>query len=80
MPEALALACSLYGMAPLPALVAATLNPAWVLGLHRDLGSLEPGKRADVVILDAPEFRMVPYRPGRNPVRSVYVNGEAVAS
>jgi len=79
MPEVVALACSLYGMAPLPALVAATLNPAWVLGLHPDVGSLEPGKRADVVILDGP-FRMVPYRPGHNPVRAVYVNGEAVAS
>ncbi|MBH9552949.1 amidohydrolase family protein [Inhella gelatinilytica] len=43
---------ALGGMTPLEALRAATLNPAQVLGLDRDLGSLEVGKLADVVVLD----------------------------
>lgn len=76
MPEAVALACSLYELAPEAALVAATANPAWVLGLSHQVGTLEPGKRADLVVLDGERFRMVPYRPGHNPVVEVFVGGE----
>lgn len=79
MPEAVSLACALYRLDPATALVASTANPAHVLGLGERLGSLAPGKRADFVILDGPGFRMVPYRPGHNPVRAVYVGGERVA-
>lgn len=43
---------ALGGMTPLEALRAATLNPAHYLGLDRDLGSLEPGKLADLVVID----------------------------
>lgn len=78
MPEAVALGCAMYGLAPLEALVAATANPAWVLGLHDRLGSLEPGKRADFVVLDTDEFRRVPYRPGHNPVVAAFLEGEPV--
>jgi len=75
MPEAIALGCALYRLSPLAALTAATANAAWVLGLQDRLGSLEPGKRADFLVLDAPEFRMVPYRPGHNPVAEVWLAG-----
>jgi imidazolonepropionase-like amidohydrolase len=40
------------GMTPLEALRVATLNPARTLGLDLDLGSIEPGKLADFVVLD----------------------------
>jgi imidazolonepropionase-like amidohydrolase len=43
---------ALGGMTPLEAIRSATLNPAQVLGLDRDLGSLEPGKLADLVVID----------------------------
>jgi imidazolonepropionase len=79
MPEAIALGCASYGLPALGALTAATANAAWVLGLEDRLGTLEPGKRADFLVLDAPEFRAVPYRPGHNPVEAVYVGGERVA-
>jgi imidazolonepropionase len=75
MPEAIALGCAGYGLLPLQALLAATANAAWVLGLHEALGSLAAGRRADLVILDGPEFRRVPYRPGHNPVVQVVVDG-----
>ncbi|MGH2680111.1 MAG: imidazolonepropionase [Actinomycetota bacterium] len=76
MPETIAMACSLYGMTPLEALTAATANPAWVLGLDDRLGTLEPGKRADLVLLDGPTFAHVPYRPGHDPVVATVVAGE----
>jgi imidazolonepropionase len=79
MPEVIAVACTLYGLSPLDALTAATVNPSWVLGLSDRLGTLEPGKRADFVVLDAGEFRMVPYRPGHNPVVATFSAGRPVA-
>lgn len=78
MPMAIAMACSLYGLPPLEALTAATANAAWVLGLDDRLGALAPGLRADVVLLDAPSFAQVPYRPGHDPVTGVWIGGEAV--
>ncbi|MGH2641434.1 MAG: imidazolonepropionase [Actinomycetota bacterium] len=78
MPETIAFACSLYGMTPLEALTAATANPAWVLGLDAELGTLEPGKRADLVLLDGPSFAHVPYRPGHDPVTATLIGGERV--
>jgi imidazolonepropionase len=79
MPETVAMACSLYGMTPLAALTAATANPAWVLGLDDRVGTLEPGKRADLLLLDAPSFAHVPYRPGHNPVVTTVIGGERLA-
>jgi imidazolonepropionase len=78
MPEAIAFACSLYGMTPLEALTAATANGAWVLGLHDRLGTLEVGKRADLAVLDGPTFAHVPYRPGHDPVVATLIAGEVV--
>lgn len=76
IPEAIAVGCSLYRLPPLEALVAATANAAWVLGLHERLGSLVPGKRADFAVLEGSDFRSVPYRPGHNPVIRTFLAGE----
>jgi imidazolonepropionase len=79
MPETIAMACSLYGMTPLDALTAATANPAWVLGIDDRAGTLEVGKRADLLLLDGPTFAHVPYRPGHNPVVTTVIGGEPIA-
>jgi imidazolonepropionase len=50
-----------------------------VLGLSDRLGTLEPGKRADFLVLDAEDIAMVPYRFGHNPVTETYVGGIRVA-
>jgi imidazolonepropionase len=66
-----------YGLSTREALLAVTLNAAYVLGLDEDLGSIEPGKRADLVLLDAPAEH-VAYRLGHNPVAATFVAGEPV--
>ena len=77
MPQVIATACSLYGLRPLEALAAATVNAAAALGLA-ERGTLAPGRPADLVVLDGDAFRMVPYRPGHNPVVRTFVDGERV--
>ncbi len=75
MPMAMSLAVLKMKMTPEEALTAATVNAAHSLGLGDKVGSLEPGKQADLLILDAPDFRDAIYRFGSNPVRAVIKNG-----
>ena len=75
LPLIVGLAVRRYGWTALEALLACTLNAAWVLDLSGELGSLEVGKRADLVVLDEPVAH-VPYRFGRNPVCVVVRAGE----
>lgn len=56
-------------------LTALTLNGAAALGRARSLGSVEPGKRADFLLLDAPEARHLTYHVGMNIVGKVFKNG-----
>jgi imidazolonepropionase len=64
-----------YGLSTREALLAVTLNAAWVLDLSDDLGSIELDKRADLVLLDCPAEH-VAYRLGRNPVAAAFVGGD----
>ena len=75
LPAIVGLAVRRYGWSVREALLACTLNAAWVLGLSGELGSLEPGKRADVILLDGPALH-VPYRLAHNPVWAVVAGGE----
>jgi imidazolonepropionase len=77
LPVIIGLAVRRYEWSVAEALLACTLNAAWVLRLSDELGSLEVGKRADVLVLDGPLER-VPYRFGHNPVAAVLVGGELV--
>ena len=75
LPVIIGLAVRRYGWSVREALLATTLNAAYVLGWSADLGSLEPGKRADAIVLDGPAEH-IPYRFGHNPVAAVLVAGE----
>jgi imidazolonepropionase len=77
LPLVIGLAVRRYGWTAVEALVACTLNAAWVLGMSELTGSIEVGKRADLVVLDGP-VEHIPYRFGRNPVRAVIRAGEVV--
>ena len=70
MPLIVGLAVRRYGWSVREALLAATLNAAWVLRRSAETGSLEVGKRADVLLLDGP-IEHVPYRLRPQPGRAV---------
>jgi imidazolonepropionase len=76
-PLALQLACIYYGLTIEEALRAATVNAARALRLESEAGTLEPGRAADIVVTDVPEYRHLAYRLGHNPVRRVLKAGRA---
>jgi len=78
MPAILALACLGAGLSTEEALVAATLNAAAALRRADRLGSVEVGKQADVVVLDAPSPKHLVYHFGVNLVRHVVKAGRVV--
>jgi imidazolonepropionase len=62
----LSLACSALRMTPAEAISAATINGAHALGCADRLGSLEPGKQADLIVMDVDDYREIPYYFGVN--------------
>ncbi|HEY1365583.1 MAG TPA: imidazolonepropionase [Gaiellaceae bacterium] len=80
--ESLPLCCSLAAtqlhLAPAEALSACTVNAAHVLGRAHELGRVAPGYRADLVLLDAPDWRYLAYHLGGDHVAGVIVGGEVV--
>jgi imidazolonepropionase len=74
IPAIIGLAVRRYGWSVREALLACTLNGAYVLGRSDEVGSLEHGKRADVILLDTPAAHL-PYRFARNPVCAVFIAG-----
>lgn len=68
---ALALAVRLNGLTPAEALTAGTVNAAHALGLS-DRGALEPGQRADFLVLESPNWLELSYALGKSPVREVH--------
>ncbi len=69
------LACRNHGMSLEEAFLAATLGSAKALGRETVVGSLEPGKKADIQIWDLASFEELLYRLDYNPVVSVIKNG-----
>jgi imidazolonepropionase len=78
MPTILTLACLGIGLTVEQALTAATLNAAAAVGRAAEIGSVEVGKRADLIVLGAPTYHHVVYHYGVNPVRHVVKGGEVV--
>jgi imidazolonepropionase len=74
-----ALGCRYMKLTPAQALVAATLNAAHAVGRGDEIGSLEAGKQADLLVLDVPDYRHLGYRFGGNLVETVVKRGQVVA-
>jgi imidazolonepropionase len=78
MPMALSLACAQMRMSPAEAITAATVNAAHSLRRGDEIGSLEPGKFADLVIHECNDYRELPYFFGREPAQIVALKGKIV--
>lgn len=75
MPLAMSLACIEFGLTPAESLCAATLNAAHAIDRGDKVGSISPGKIADMVIWDAADYREIPYWIGKNLIHKVIKNG-----
>jgi imidazolonepropionase len=75
MPMILSLASTQMKMTPAESITAATINAAYSLARGGEIGSLEPGKRADFVIHDCADHREIAYFFGVQPALSVYIGG-----
>ena len=75
MPLMMTIACAQMAMSPEEAITASTLNAAAALNLSGEVGSIEVGKKADLLILSIPNYQFLPYHFGENHVVKVIKNG-----
>ncbi|UCB60725.1 MAG: imidazolonepropionase [Candidatus Bathyarchaeota archaeon] len=78
MQMTIAIACREMRLTVGEAITAATINAAHAVDRAHEVGSLEPGKRANIIILDAPNYRFLGYRFGVNLVDKVIKDGKIV--
>jgi len=74
----IALACYNMRLSPAEALAASTINSACALQRQDEIGSLEIGKKADLIVFDVPNHNFLPYQFGVNLVSMVVKNGKVV--
>jgi imidazolonepropionase len=80
MPTVLSLACTQMKMSPAEAVTAVTINAAHSLDRGDKIGSLEPGKLANIAVFDCADYRELAYWFGIPQTHAVFVNGERVYS
>jgi imidazolonepropionase len=78
LPLVMSIACVEMGLSPAEALVAVTINAAHSLGLGAEIGSIESGKQADLVLWDVASPEQLPYWLGASPARVVIKRGRPV--
>jgi imidazolonepropionase len=78
LPLVMSIACVEMGLTPVEALVGITINAACALGLGSEIGSIEPGKQADLVVWDVSTVEQLPYWLGASLVRAVVKRGRRV--
>ena len=71
-------ACRHLGFTAAEAIGAATINGAHAIGSARKVGSLEPGKQADLLLLNVCDYRDLPYHSGGNTVHLTMKNGAVI--
>jgi imidazolonepropionase len=72
-------ACRLSGLTPQQALLGVTLNAAKAIRRADRIGSIAPGKQADLVVFDVPDYRQIAFRFGANSAKWVIKKGQVLA-
>lgn len=75
MPMMMTIACTQMRMSPEEVITASTLNGAAALNLSHEVGSIEVGKKADLIVLDIPNYKYLPYHFGENHIYRVIKRG-----
>ncbi len=75
MPLMMTIACTQMSMTPEEAITATTLNGAAAMGISDQVGSIEIGKRADIILYDIPNYRYLAYHFGTNLATKIIKNG-----
>jgi imidazolonepropionase len=78
LPFAMTLACTMCGMAPAESVKGATIYAARACGREHVVGSIEPGKRANFILIDAPSVNHWIYHFRGSAVTATYLNGERI--
>jgi imidazolonepropionase len=78
LPFIMNLACMKMGMTPAEAITACTINAAHAINRASEIGSLEVGKKADVVIMNVPNYIQLQYHYGMNHTDTVIKAGKMV--
>jgi len=78
LPMAISLACTQMRLTPAEALAACTINAAYSLGRHARMGSIEPGKDADLAVFEVEDYREIPYYFGVNHCTKTFKRGRQI--
>jgi imidazolonepropionase len=70
--------CTLFKMIPKEVIQATTIHAARSMARENEIGSLDIGKKADVLVLDIPNYRYLPYHFGVDHVELVIKEGKIV--
>lgn len=78
LPFTMTISCLNMGLSPVAALCAATLNAAFAIGRGNLVGSLEPGKLADITLWDTPSVEFIPYHFGSSHLKRSIKRGKTI--
>lgn len=78
LPMAMAIACRYQKLLPAEAFNAVTINAAFAIDMHETKGSIEPGKDADILILNTNDYRQLMYEFGGNLINNIFINGTLI--
>jgi imidazolonepropionase len=78
MPKIISLACLLFGTSVEDAIAGATVHGARALGMLESIGTLEPGKQADIVVCEVDNYKKIPYYFGEDIVSFTIKKGRCI--
>lgn len=78
LPLMMTMGCTMFKMIPQEVIQATTIHAARSMGREKEIGSLEVGKQADLIVLDIPNYRYLPYHFGVDHVETVIKKGRVI--